>query len=106
PSLSIRDADNKLLIHCHAGCAQEHVISVLRARGLWSDHRPRSISRVRRAPVQRPPRHEGRTGVTLAIAQSARSAIGSLVETYLASRGIALPLPDVLRFHAGLKHPS
>jgi phage/plasmid primase-like uncharacterized protein len=29
-----------------------------------------------------------------------------LVETYLASRGLDLPLPDALRFHAGLKHPS
>jgi hypothetical protein len=28
------------------------------------------------------------------------------VQTYLAGRGIHLPVPDALRFHAGLKHPS
>jgi putative DNA primase/helicase len=108
PSLSIRDADNKLLIHCHAGCAQERVISALRARGLWSDHRPRSISRMARgAPVARDSYHENkrRSEAALAIWQCAQSATGSRVESYLASRGIDL-LPDVLRFHAGLKHPS
>jgi hypothetical protein len=33
-------------------------------------------------------------------------ADGTLVETYLASRGLHLPAPPTLRFHAGLKHPS
>jgi hypothetical protein len=31
---------------------------------------------------------------------------GSLVETYLGSRGLHLPPAPTLRFHAGLKHPS
>jgi putative DNA primase/helicase len=110
PSLSIRDADNKVLVHCHASCDQERVISALRARGLWSDHRPRSICRMpRRAPVERKPDQEDderRSETALAIWQTARSAKGSLVETYLASRGINLPPPDVLRFQPGLKHPS
>jgi hypothetical protein len=35
PSLSIRDADGKVLLHCHAGCAQRDVIEALTARGLW-----------------------------------------------------------------------
>jgi hypothetical protein len=35
PSLSIRDADdNKVLVHCHAGCDQERVIAMLQALGL------------------------------------------------------------------------
>ena len=33
-------------------------------------------------------------------------ADGTLVETYLASRGLHLPPPNTLRFHTGLKHPS
>ena len=38
PSLSISEGDDgKVLVKCHAGCAQDSVISVLRARGLWSD---------------------------------------------------------------------
>ena len=48
----------------------------------------------------------GRSETALAIWQSAKPAPGTLVETYLASRGIDLPPPGVLRFHAGLKHPS
>ncbi|HET9534847.1 MAG TPA: toprim domain-containing protein, partial [Mesorhizobium sp.] len=109
PSLSIRDADNKVLVYCHAGCDQERVISALRSRGLWSDHRPRSISRMaRRVPVEHGPDQEDerRSETALAIWRTARSAMGSLVDIYLATRGIDLPPPDVLRFHAGLKHPS
>jgi hypothetical protein len=33
-------------------------------------------------------------------------AEGTLVGTYLASRGLRLSPPDALRFHAGLTHPS
>jgi putative DNA primase/helicase len=35
PSLSIREADGKVLLHCHAGCQQRDVIDVLKAKGLW-----------------------------------------------------------------------
>jgi hypothetical protein len=42
----------------------------------------------------------------LAIWQSTVPATGTLVETYLGSRGIRLPASATLRFHAGLRHPS
>jgi putative DNA primase/helicase len=110
PSLSIRDAEkNKVLVRCHAGCDQERVIAALRGRGLWAENGPRSLSRMaRRTPFERKPDqdHTRRSEAALAIWQSAHPAQGTLVETYLASRGIYLPLPDTLRFHAGLKHPS
>jgi hypothetical protein len=36
-SLSLRDADDgKVLVHCHAGCRQEHVIAALCSRGMWA----------------------------------------------------------------------
>jgi putative DNA primase/helicase len=35
PSLSIREVDGKVLLHCHAGCTQRDVIDALKARGLW-----------------------------------------------------------------------
>ena len=35
PSLSIREVDGKILLHCHAGCPQQNVIERLKARGLW-----------------------------------------------------------------------
>jgi 5S rRNA maturation endonuclease (ribonuclease M5) len=35
PSLSIREKDGKVLVHCHAGCSQDAVLATLNARGLW-----------------------------------------------------------------------
>lgn len=36
PSLSVKDAgDDKVLVRCHAGCAQDAIIDALRERGLW-----------------------------------------------------------------------
>lgn len=35
PSLSLRDAGSKVLVHCHAGCSQPDVIAALKSRGLW-----------------------------------------------------------------------
>ena len=110
PSLSIRDADeNKVLVRCHAGCDQEHVIAALRGRGLWGESGPRSSPwTARRKPVEREPNRDDarRTEIALAIWQSATLAPGTPVAAYLASRGIHLPPSDGLRFHAGLKHPS
>lgn len=110
PSLSICDADdNKVLVRCHAGCDQERVIAALRSRGLWAGKSRRPIMRsARRTPVERKTDQEvaKRTELALAIWQSSKPAQGTLVETYLASRGISLSLPEALRFHAGLKHPS
>lgn len=109
PSLSVRDVDGKVLVHCHTGCDQRAVIAALRARGLWTEYRSRSFSPIaRRTPREcKPDRNDGRrTEEALAIWQSAKPAPGTLVETYLASRGIDLPPPDTLRFHPRLKHPS
>ena len=47
-----------------------------------------------------------RTEAALVIWQSAMPAGGTLAENYLVSRGLYLPPPPTLRFHAGLKHPS
>jgi hypothetical protein len=61
----------------------------------------------RAAATSQPVRNDAkRSKAALAIWQSATSAAGSLVETYLASRGLHLPPPPTLRFRAGLKHPS
>jgi hypothetical protein len=108
PSLSISDTeDGKILVHCHAGCDQRGVIAVLRSLGLWKDYHPNSVE-------HSTPRTEGnkkRANVVadktaLKIWESARNAQGTLVETYLAARGIRGLVPPELRFHPGLKHPS
>jgi putative DNA primase/helicase len=110
PSLSIRDADDgKVLVRCHAGCDQERVIATLRSRGLWMEKGPRRLTRPapRAATTRQPDRDDAkRSAAALAIWQSAISADGSLVEAYLTSRGLHLPPPPTLRFHAALKHPA
>jgi len=35
PSLSLRDADGKVLAKCHAGCEQDAVVEALKGLGLW-----------------------------------------------------------------------
>jgi hypothetical protein len=37
PSLAIREADGRVLVHCHAGCEQADVVAALRGRGLWPE---------------------------------------------------------------------
>ena len=110
PSLSIRHADDgKVLVHCHAGCDQDRVIAALRGHGLWANDGLHPPSRtVRGVPVEHKPAPDNtrQSKAALGIWGSAKRAQGSLVEVYLASRGIHLPALDGLRFHPGLKHPS
>lgn len=102
PSLSIRSTDDgKVLVHCHAGCGQEQVVSALRSRGLWTSNGP---------PNQRPSVQykddTKRSKAALSIWQAATPAANTVIESYLASRGLQLPPFSTLRFHPGLKHPS
>ena len=115
PSLAIRDGnDDRVLVHCHAGCSQERVIAALRSRGHWVDEdrtpgrADRILAPASREAAQPPADRDGarRTEAALALWQSARHAEGSSVERYLASRGLHLAPPGTLRFHLGLKHPA
>jgi hypothetical protein len=109
PSLSIRDGDgDKVLVCCHAGCDQEAVIAALRDRGLWLEGGGRPSLRLasRNKTERQPDQDSRREDAALSIWQSTMPANGTLVATYLASRGLHLPAPPTLRFHAGLMHPS
>jgi len=110
PSLSIQDsADGKVLVHCFAGCDQARVIAALRLLGLWEDKgdshfRPQQR---RSAAEKQPDREDGkRTDAALSIWKLTKAACGTPVETYLHSRGLTIPPPPNLRFHAALKHRS
>jgi hypothetical protein len=111
PSLSIRNADDaKVLVHCYAGCDQNQVIATLRARRLWPQNGSLAFSSPKSRPVvlrERVQSDAKRSEVALAIWQTALPADGTLVGSYLASRGLYLQaLPTTLRFHSGLRHPS
>lgn len=112
PSLSITDrGDGVPLFFCHAGCSQEAVVAALRQRGLWSETARSQDPLIQRQPSRAdsapPSRDDGkRTETALSIWQAATPAGGTLVQTYLVSRGLNLTPPPTLRFHGGLKHPS
>jgi putative DNA primase/helicase len=100
PSLSLSiGADGKTLVKCHAGCSQDAVIGALTALNLW-DGKPTNLR-----PFT-PPEPNRNGEYAMKLWGEALPATGTIVETYLASRGITIPIPDVLRFHPGLKHPD
>jgi putative DNA primase/helicase len=85
------------------------VIAALRARGLWSNsghcHASTIVSDAH--ATNRPDwGNEARTQAALRLWGATVAASGTLVETYLAARGIIIPAPDALRFHAAIKHPG
>jgi putative DNA primase/helicase len=110
PSLSIRDADDgKVLVRCHASCDQQKVIAALKARGIWqrTDRQHGTLVRSQPSPAAKdePDRNDAeRTQMALRLWGVSVPATGTLVETYLRSRGIVMPIPATLRFHGGTKH--
>jgi putative DNA primase/helicase len=111
PSLSLRDSgDGKVLVCCHAGCDQGEVIAHLKASGLWAQNSPRQFRYAASHRVTKPTEPDRdevkRIEAALSIWQAAKPACGTLVETYLGSRGLRLPATPTLRFHPSLKHPS
>jgi putative DNA primase/helicase len=109
PSLSISELDGKVLVYCHAGCDQRDVVAALKGRGLWGEQNHRSVVKMSsRTPLKHQPSDDDvqRGKAAMTIWESAQPAQDTLVAVYLASRGICLPVPDTLRFHPSLKHPS
>jgi hypothetical protein len=108
PSLSISSGkNNKVLLYCHAGCSQRDIFTaILRERGFlgksWRHRRKDCIAdgEVADADARK------RSALALAIWRACGPANATPVQTYLAARGINLPLPDALRFHYRLKHPA
>jgi putative DNA primase/helicase len=109
PSLSIADADDgKVLVRCHAGCHQLQVIAALKARGIWSlvgrrhativDSNSGAANELQRGDAKR-------TEAALRMWGTTVPADGTMVETYLCSRGIVMALPATLRFLSAIKHP-
>lgn len=109
PSLALRDAPNgTLLLHCFAGCEPADIFKALRERGLLPGSAATRVRQRVNSTVS-PIRNEDnkkRTADALRILCEVRPAEGTLVETYLASRGIRIRPSNRLKFHPGLKHRS
>ena len=104
PSLSVRHGprDGQVLVHCFAGCSNDDVIAALRARGLWCDSPSVAVARREFRSADQGPGSAAeaarRTELALNVWRSSIEAPGTLVETYLRSRGITDPPPPTLRF--------
>jgi hypothetical protein len=97
PSLSVRDDDRQLLVHCFANCDPLDVLDALRRRGLLEKGDERHWMRRGRTMPPSPDSHES-DPAALAIWNAAASAENSIVEVYLRSRNIALTVPSSLRY--------
>ena len=86
PSLSVRQGHDGILVHCFAGCDPGDVL--------------REISRLRPSVIYEPPpaRRSAGTSNIARIWNEALSVVGTPAASYLAARGLHLPLPDI-RFH-------
>ena len=107
PSLRLCDGDIATLLKCFAGCEFRAVSDALKARGLWPDSGAGKSSY--NPPPKAPQRRRDddvakRSEAARALWNRAQPAPGTLVETYLASRGITAAIPPTIRYLAGAKH--
>lgn len=106
PSCGYKDAfqvcagDHHPLVFCHACQDTDAVVMALQRRGLW--RRSDAPAMANKRPLPGAPTRAGLRARELWI--QARPAQGTLIETYLQSRGIAVPIPATLRFLAEAKH--
>jgi putative DNA primase/helicase len=104
-SLCVCDGEaGRILVFCRGGCEARAVLAELRRSGLLGgpseNHQSPAMHRVDHT-------YEAvRTARALAVWRESRPANGTIVETYLANRGLALLPPYCLRFHARCPHPS
>lgn len=104
-SLFVRDGDlGRILVFCHGGCDARDVLAELRHLGLLEGPRENyPLPAMRR---HHHPDEAAHTARALAVWRESRPAAGTIVETYLATRGLALPPLCSLRFHPKCPHPS
>jgi Toprim domain len=107
PSLSLRDGDGGLLVHCFAGCSSGDVYASIRRR----DRRLLEPGNTAREPVKGSSDYERRQHDKASFLWSRRRRItGTVAEHYLRkARGITCPLPPTLAFLPPLKpeqHPA
>ena len=95
PSLSVRSGERRLLFHCFAGCETGTVIRALNRLQLLLPGPPADSRETAVTPADPGRRNRGAAARLWA---AARPIGRTPAEAYLASRGLALEMPD-LRYH-------
>jgi hypothetical protein len=104
PSLSLRDGEYGLIVHCWAGCDPSEVLAELRRLGLLSNDR-RDYHWYAKDRADDSHDRERRTEIARRIWNAAKDARGTPVDRYLAARGITAPLSP-LRWAPSLRRPD
>jgi hypothetical protein len=91
PSLSLRQGDRGIIVHCFAGCSPHDVLREIAAL-------PKTVGAP--APSYRPNRNIGNVHK---LWEQGRPVRGTLAEAYLRLRSLPLELPDI-RFHPRCPH--
>ena len=108
PSLSIAQAEDRVLVHCHAGCSQEAVINALRSRGLWPGEATHAAPRPRQpqAPPPKPDDLAAKKSYVRRIWSEAGPVAATPAERYFLERRQLdvshLNLTHALRWHRGI----
>jgi putative DNA primase/helicase len=106
-TLALLDADRGLVVHCHAGCDRQDILAELRRRGLIDGRgeagkfQPAADVMRRRQKAEAADRRR-RIVLALDIWDTSYPAPGTIVESYLRSRGITKSVPTTLRMHGAL----
>ena len=112
PSLSVTSRDGRVLVHCHAGCAQSVVIGALRREGLWGgaivlgskrDNSNADTTDTTDAPT---PLSWGRDATHAVVARAMPFSRDCVANLYLERRGLDLTDGEAcsLRFSPSLWH--
>jgi len=106
-AFSVIDKNGKTLFHCHVGCTQEELMQAMREWDVWGNPEQQGVESPPDLPVVPPPPKEKSSSLEAAQAMWHRSrpALGTIVQTYLHTRGYLGPIPSALRYVTG-KHPS
>src|SRR6516165_1024556 len=103
-SLTLRDGDaGRILVKCWGGCDPLDLLAELRSHGLLDKH-PHYAPHV--VPARPPSDNAARTARALKIWRETQRGAGTIVERYLASRGVTLDRwPSSLRFYPRCPRP-